>query len=166
MQTRQQPYSLREKTKMIQTAEMLRAAREEILHDWMQRVRSNQMVRSQRNLSDPVLLDHVPQLFDAILDLVAEARPRKDTEQYAVVHGFARRLTGYDVQETVIELLMLRRAIWAHLTETEAPAEGAYAAMERIDGMVDRAVTSSLQAFLDPDARMLERRTPGGETQE
>ena len=39
---------------------------------------------------------------------------------------------------------------------------GAYAAMEQIDGMVDRAVLSSLTAFMDPNARMLERR-PGEE---
>ena len=37
--------------------------------------------------------------------------------------------------------------------------QGAYAAMERIDGMVDRAVISSLRAYLDPGARMLERRS-------
>jgi hypothetical protein len=32
--------------------------------------------------------------------------------------------------------------------------------MERIDGMVDRAVISSLRAYLDPGARMLEPRSP------
>ncbi len=74
------------------------------------------------------------------------------------MHGFTRRITGYDIVETVIELLMFRRAIWTHLTAVNAPVAGAYTAMERIDGMVDRAVISSLRAYLDPGARMLERR--------
>jgi hypothetical protein len=53
---------------------------------------------------------------------------------------------------------MFRRAIWAHLAATGARSEGAYAAMEMIDGMIDRAVLASVRAFTDPDARMLERR--------
>ena len=82
----------------------------------------------------------------------------------APIHGAAaqERITGYDIVETAIELLMFRRSIWAHLTAVEAQIEGAYAAMERIDGMVDRAVISSLRAYLDPGARMLERRSLRG----
>jgi hypothetical protein len=30
--------------------------------------------------------------------------------------------------------------------------------MERLDGMVDRAVVASVRAYLDPTARLLERR--------
>jgi hypothetical protein len=38
-----------------------------------------------------------------------------------------------------------------------ARIDAAYTAMEQIDGMVDRAILSSLQAFLDPHAQLLER---------
>jgi hypothetical protein len=141
------------------TIETLRAGRSEILRDWVDRVRDNRAIKSGETLSDPLLLDHIPQLFDAILDRLAVNRSRDDAEQFAAVHGFTRRITGYDIVETAIELLMFRRAIWAHLTAVEASIEGAYAAMERIDGMVDRAVISSLRAYLDPGARMLERRS-------
>ncbi|HUE95531.1 MAG TPA: hypothetical protein VMN39_02680, partial [Longimicrobiaceae bacterium] len=79
-------------------------------------------------------------------------------EQFAAVHGFTRRISGYDILETVIELLMFRHAIWAHLSAIGAPPDRAYTAMERIDGMVDRAVISSLTAFLDPGAKMLVRK--------
>jgi hypothetical protein len=136
---------------------ILRQGKEEILNDWMDRVRDNRAVEAGQTLSDPVLLDHMPQLFGAVLDRLEVNRPREDAEQFAAVHGFARRIGGYDAVETVIELLMFRRAIWAHLTAVDAPVDGSFAAMERIDGMVDRAVISSLRAFLDPGARMLLR---------
>ena len=141
------------------TLETLRNGRSEILRDWVDRVRDNRAIKAGETLSDPLLLDHIPQLFDAILDRLAVNRSREDAEQFAAVHGFTRRITGYDIVETAIELLMFRRSIWAHLTAVEARVEGAYAAMERVDGMVDRAVISSLRAYLDPGARMLERRS-------
>ena len=141
------------------TLETLRNGRSEILRDWVDRVRDNRAIKAGEALSDPLLLDHIPQLFDANLDRMAINRSREDAEQFAAVHGFTRRITGYDIVETVIELMMFRRSIWAHLTAVEAAVQGAYAAMERIDGMVDRAVISSLRAYLDPGARMLERRS-------
>ena len=141
------------------TVDILRGGRSEILTDWVDRVRDNTAIKSGETLSDPLLLDHIPQLFDAIMDRLETNRSRDEAEQFASVHGFTRRITGYDVVETVIELLMFRRAIWAHLTAVEASVKGAYATMERIDGMVDRAVISSLRAYLDPAARMLERKS-------
>ena len=138
--------------------ELLRNGRAEILADWVDRVRDNTAVQKGQTLSDPLLLDHIPQLYDAIVDRLDANRSREDAEQFAAVHGFTRRLTGYDLIETVIELLMFRRAIWAYLTAVEAGVQGAFASMERIDGMVDRAVISSIRAFLDPGARLLVRR--------
>lgn len=136
---------------------LLRHGRDEVLKDWLDRVRDNRAVEAGQVLSDPLLLDHMPQLFDAMLDRLEVNRTRDDAEQLAAIHGFSRRLTGYDVVETVIELLMFRRAIWAQLTAVDAPIHEAYEAMERIDGMVDRAVITSLKAFLDPAAHILVR---------
>lgn len=140
--------------------EILRLGREEILQDWLNRVRDHRAHEPGQLLSDPVLLDHMPQLLDAMLDRLEINRSRAEAEQLAAVHGFTRRISGYDVVEAVIELLMFRRAIWNHMTAVDAPVEGAYATMERIDGMVDRAVITSLKAFLDPSARMLVRQVP------
>jgi hypothetical protein len=136
----------------------LRSGRDAIIVDWIERVRENASVETGRRLSDPVLLDHVPQLFDAILDRLLLNRDRADAEYFAALHGFGRRVDGYDLAENVAELAMFRRAIWAHLAATGARSEGAYAAMEMIDGMIDRAVLASVRAFTDPEARMLERR--------
>jgi hypothetical protein len=135
----------------------LRTGSEEILKDWIDRVRDNRAVGAGQMLSDPLLLDHMPQLLDAIVDRLAVNRPREDAEQFAAVHGFARRISGYDAVATVVELLMFRRAIWAYLTATEAPVKATLDSMERIDGIVDRAVITSLRAFLDPAARILQR---------
>jgi len=151
-------FSVDEDTDVGEVVEILRSGRSEVLKDWVDRVRDNAAVQAGQSLSDPLLLDHMPQLFDAILDRLEINRSREDAEQFAAVHGFTRRITGYDIVETVIELLVFRRAIWAYLTAVEAPLEGAYTAMERIDGMVDRGVIASLRAFVDPGARMLVRR--------
>ena len=151
-------YSASQARDLHEIVELLRQGREPILRDWIERVRDNASVKTGEALSDPLLLDHLPQLFDAIIDRLEVNRSREDAEQFAAVHGFTRRISGYDILETTVELLMFRHAIWAHLTAVSAPAEGAYSAMERIDGMVDRAVIASLRAFLDPGAKMLVRR--------
>ena len=151
-------FSVEENKDVGDIVEILRNGRAEILRDWVDRVRDNAAVQTGQTLSDPLLLDHIPQLFDAIVDRLEINRSREDAEQFAAVHGFTRRITGYDIIETVIELLVFRRAIWAYLTAVGAAIHGAYAAMERIDGMVDRAVIASLRAFVDPGARMLVHR--------
>jgi hypothetical protein len=156
-QIESQFYTERERRDLSEAVARLRDGRETLLRDWMERVRANQAMVTGQALSEPLLLDHVPQLLDAILDRLEINRPREDAEQFAAVHGFTRRLSGYNIAETVLELLMLRRAIWAHLTAVGAQGGGAYAAMEQIDGMVDRAVLASLNAFLDPAAALLER---------
>lgn len=164
--TGHQFYTEREIRDLGSVVDQLRSGRETMLRDWMERVRANQAMATGQALAEPLLLDHMPQLFDAILDRLEINRSREDAEQFATVHGFARRLTGYNIVETVLELLMFRRAIWSHLTAVGARVEGAYAAMEQIDGMVDRAVLSSLNAYLDPNAAMLQRGalTPGAES--
>jgi hypothetical protein len=160
-QTETQFYTERQIRSLSGAVEELRNGRETVLRDWVERVRANQTMVTGQALSEPLLLDHVPQLFDAILDRLEINRSREDAEQFATVHGFTRRLTGYNIAETVLELLMFRRAIWAHMTAVGAAVEGAYAAMEQIDGMVDRAVLASLTAFLDPAATLLEREEDG-----
>lgn len=158
-------FSVDESKDIADIVEILREGRSEVLKDWVDRVRDNTAVQTGQTLSDPLLLDHIPQLFDAILDRLEINRSREDAEQFAAVHGFTRRITGYDVIETVIELLVFRRAIWAYLTAVGASIEGSYSTMERVDGMVDRAVIASLRAFLDPGARMLVRRVAEDETE-
>ena len=150
-------FTPRELRQLHQALEVLREGREAVLRDWVDRVRANRAMATGQALPEPLLVDHVPHLFDAILDRLEINRPREDAEQFATVHGFARRLTGYDIAETVLELLMFRRAIWAHLVAAEARPDGAFAAMEQIDGMVDRAVLASLRAYLDPHAALLQR---------
>lgn len=149
--------ALEELDGLDEVVRLLREGREDLLRDWIERVRVNRAVAAGQGLSDPVLLDHVPQLFDALLERLEMNRPRAEAEQLAAIHGFSRRLSGYDVVETVIELLMFRRAIWAYLCGVDAPVAAAFVVMERIDGMLDRAVITSLEAFLDPAAKMLLR---------
>jgi hypothetical protein len=164
-QTESQFYTEREIRDLSGTVDQLRGGREAVLRDWMERVRANQTMVTGQALAEPLLLDHVPQLFDAILDRLEINRSREDAEQFAAVHGFTRRLSGYNIAETVLELLMFRRAIWSHLTAVGAAVEGAYAAMEQIDGMVDRAVLASLNAFLDPAASLLQREEGEGKSE-
>ena len=65
------------------TVETLRNGRSEILRDWVDRVRDNRAVKAGETLSDPLLLDHIPQLFDALeaggaqVGLVAGQRLRR-----------------------------------------------------------------------------------------
>lgn len=133
----------------------LRAELPTIVANWMERVRENQLARTARQLEEPLLRNHVPQLLEAILQWVEDGQ-REEIEQYAAVHGFTRRVSRYDVVETVLELMMLRRALWEQLAQ-HVPWTGPVALMARVDGLLDRASLVSLQAFLDPNAQVLER---------
>jgi len=141
---------------------VLRASREEILEGWIERVRRNRAVEAGQELPDPVLLDHVPQIFDAILDRLVLGRSRNEAEQFATIHGFARRTGGYDPLEVVIEFFMLRRCLWNFLlSECEKPSL-VLSAMDLIDGLLDRAVVASLQAHADPNATQLRHASSEG----
>ncbi len=148
----------RDAQEMAAVVDVLRSGRDLILHDWVERTRDNAAVKADETLSDPLLLDHLPQLYDAILDRLEINRPREEAEQFAAVHGFTRRVSGYDLLETTIELMMFRHAIWTHLLAVNLSSGQCLNAMEAIDGMVDRAVISSLRAFIDPGAGMLVRK--------
>ncbi len=136
---------------------VLQARREEILEDWIDRVRRNRAVEAGRALSDPVLLDHVPQIFDAILDRLVLGRSRDEAEQFATIHGFARRTGGYDPLEVVIEFFILRRCLWNFLLNECSKPALVVGAMDLVDGLLDRAVVASLQAHSDPNAQQLRR---------
>jgi hypothetical protein len=162
-ETDAQYFTEREIRGLSNAVDALRDGREGLLRDWMERVRANQAMTTGKVLAEPLLLDHIPHLYEAILDRLEVSRSRDDAEQLATVHGFTRRLSGYNIAETVLELLMLRRAIWAHLISVGTRPEAGYAAMEQIDGMLDRAILSSLTAYLDPGAVILETGTGGAE---
>jgi hypothetical protein len=99
---------------------LLRRGRDEILRDWVERVRDNITVQTGRDLEEPVLLDHMPHLFDSILDRLEYNRSRDDAVRLAAIHGANRRSDGYGVVETVTELFMFRRAIWVYLSTVDA----------------------------------------------
>jgi hypothetical protein len=134
---------------------LLRRGRDEILRDWVERVRDNITVQTGRDLEEPVLLDHMPHLFDSILDRLEYNRSRDDAVRLAAIHGANRRSDGYGVVETVTELFMFRRAIWVYLSTVDAPPAAMVSAIEQIDGMVDRSAIASLTTLLDPNARMM-----------
>ena len=142
---------------------LLRRGREEILRDWVERVRDNMTVQTGQDLEEPVLLDHMPHLFDSILDRLEYNRSRDDAVRLATVHGANRRSDGYGVVETVTELFMFRRAIWVYLSTVDAQPAAMVSAIEQIDGMIDRSAIASLTALLDPNARMMRRAGTGGD---
>jgi len=92
-------------------ADVISRRREEIIDTWTQAVR---VLPRASQLPEPALRDHIPDTLDCIASM-AEAVARGETpsvpERVAACHAVSRLREGFDVQEVIAELRLLRHAI-------------------------------------------------------
>lgn len=94
---------------MREVADFIRANRARLLEVWAQRVRA---LPGAVSLPHPLLVDHVPQILDAL----ANAMARGDTTtvplaELPLIHAAERWREGFDLRQVVAEYRLLRRTI-------------------------------------------------------
>lgn len=126
-------------------ADYLATQKEAILTEWLKRVRGDPEIISKENLNTIALKNHLPQIFDDLIDTlrrygceVVAGQAVKDAEE----HGNTRLQQGYELPEMLRELKLLRAVLIYHMR--------AFEDLHPDDGMAARVFTSTtLHAFLD-----------------
>jgi signal transduction histidine kinase len=132
--------------------DFLRDHREEILAGWERAVRS---IGAARNLSRPVLLDHMSEFIDDLAVFVnqsrsgMDARPPQDNPR---IHALERLEVGYNLSEVVEEYAILRRCIAG--MAVRAPAVRS-AEMPLLHQAIDQAISTSVVRYSAAHERTL-----------
>jgi PAS domain S-box-containing protein len=131
-------------------AHALHARRELVLRRWEQRVLADPVVPEANGLAPPVLRDHVPEIFDAILDaLHTSAMPRSTV----VARGFGhtagpskhareRLAQGYSTTSALRELSHFRTTVIEVIEET-GPLDAR--TMKIVDVVIDEAMSTAAE---------------------
>jgi len=129
-----------------QLAEFLRTHRDAILERWRAAVEDRP---ASQGLSLEALIDHIPDLLDAIADTgeahLADGRARLDTET-AERHALERLAEGMDLSQVVIELAVLRDCILQVWDKERAPG-AARPEVRFLNRSVDRAIAASIDRY-------------------
>ena len=129
-----------------QLAEFLRSRRDAILQKWRAAVADRP---ASQGLSLEALIDHIPNLLDAIADTgeahLVDQRSRLDTET-AEQHALTRLGEGLDLSQVVIELAVLRDCILEVWDQERAPG-AARPEVRFLNRSVDRAIAASIDRY-------------------
>ena len=129
-----------------QLAEFLRSRRDAILQKWRAAVADRP---ASQGLSLEALIDHIPNLLDAIADTgeahLVDKRSRLDTET-AEQHALTRLGEGLDLSQVVIELAVLRDCILEVWDQERAPG-AARPEVRFLNRSVDRAIAASIDRY-------------------
>ena len=123
----------------------------QILALWEEAVRR---LPTARELPKPVLLDHVPQLLDAIAKTVGDRGAGESEIAPGIVerHALQRLDTGFDLAQVVAEFSLLRDAI-LELWEREILPLADGGSTRILHRAIDQSISLSIERFSDEQTR-------------
>lgn len=137
-----------------QLAEFLRSHRDAILEKWRAAVADRP---ASQGLSLEALIDHIPNLLDAIAETgeehLVDSRARLDTAT-AEQHALTRLGEGLGLSQVVIELAVLRDCILEVWDHERAPG-AARPEVRFLNRSVDRAIAASIDRYTQARDRTL-----------
>lgn len=93
---------------------------DEITLEWVRRVKSDPLMRSDDRLSMTQIVDHVPQMLEELCTLLQQDdEPDFEAVRAASQHGYTRSLSGYSLVDLLRELELLRDCVFNFVAETE-----------------------------------------------
>ena len=115
-------------------SDRLRAAKQELVTQWLNRITARVAISSKRVFPTHQLLNHIPLLIEGIAGYLK--RPERDIDSKAPVVakamelGALRHAQGFDAYELLKEYEMLAEIVFAFLTETAETIPGKYSRRE------------------------------------
>jgi signal transduction histidine kinase len=144
-------------------AEHLRAHRPKITEAWIDAVRSDPEIASSQKLTRSELADHLPALFNDLIDYLQTSAPevaRQQVRREAQRHGNQRWRQAYRLVELLRELGTVRRLLLRHGLEVffvrhpELSADSSEA-NDLVVQFVDDAITGSVEEYVQNYASQL-----------
>lgn len=133
--------------------DFIRSSLDALVVEWTERVRK---LSPARELSQPVLVDHLPQILARIADMV-EAVHTGVQAQLAEApknHAIDRLSRGFDLEEVIKEYSVLRQCVLARW-ERDVGAAITVAELRLLDGALDQSIMESSVSFARARERML-----------
>jgi hypothetical protein len=97
-------------------ARLIETHKEHIIRLWVAAVRADASLKSDADLSEGGLVDHVPHLLEELCALLrAEQRPGLRNMHEARVHAYTRFRQGYRARDLVREIAILRLTLIDHI---------------------------------------------------
>ena len=137
----------------LRLCDFLQERRAELLATWERRVRGYPVARQ---LSGPVLRDHIPQLLDRISQVIRGLHGGVAQTLGALpdMHALERLVAGYDLHTAARELGDLRDTI-LELWERDAPGAISIQEVRRLDQAIDEILAISVDRFAQARERTL-----------
>jgi signal transduction histidine kinase len=92
----------------------LRERHPQIIQAWINAVRNDSGIKSSRTISEPQLADHLPRLFNDLVDYLKSSAAEdcaEKTRQESRKHGNQRWHQGFQLNELLREIAIIRRLI-------------------------------------------------------
>ncbi len=139
---------------VTELAELLRTRRQALMTHWRERVTA---LRPAGALDRSALIDHVPQLIDALAEMLLSAGDGELPQPVpgAPRHGVTRLHDGYDIDDVVAELSILRTSVLLLADESGLPTKGR--ALRVFDAALDQLIGDAVAGFAAAAAAMLGR---------
>jgi RsbT co-antagonist protein rsbRD N-terminal domain len=136
-------------------AAYLESHKDAMTNEWVARVRKDSAVPTD-SMTKPEIIDHIPEIFDAIIQALRQHRSDTTIEQVhqiAARHAIVRWIEHFNLQAVLRELSLLRAEFIYHLRvfEEEHPDFGIAArlfASTTIHQILDDAVIDATNTFL------------------
>ncbi len=109
-----QPTKAANPDELAELATFIGARREQITERWMAAVREDPEIPTANSLPPRQLADHLPALFDDLVEKLRHGRAHADhgpAQDDAESHGTHRWKQGYDVEELLREIILIRQLL-------------------------------------------------------
>src|SRR5215467_11176552 len=123
---------------------------------WIDTVRADDRIRSDQDLSDGGLADHIPIMLEEICEHLESGQiPSSSSIREARVHVYLRYQTGYRGRDLVRELSQLRILLHDHLTEVarnspDITFESFSQSLRLINQYIDEELRFAIAVYSEP----------------
>ncbi len=137
-------------------SDFIRERKRGIMEDWERAVLS---LPKARDLARPALLDHMPELLDAIAnvadELVSGGQPRLSA-QLAEAHAIERLQEGFDLTQVAAEFFLLRDCVFRRWAAESRAAVFGSTELRALHEAIDEAVCTSIERYTHARDRTLQ----------
>ena len=134
------------------------AHREQILQSWIAAVDKHPNISSSDNLTYTQLLDHLPELCTELAALLKQPNAKeikREARKDARAHGWKRWRQGYELEELIREICLIRRNFidtWLEAFAAEEPrfdSDAQNAARRVVESFFDNVVIEATVQFVE-----------------
>lgn len=98
-------------------ASLIEEHRDRLVADWVEAVRADEAIKSDADIEDGGIVNHVPVLVEEVCDVLRSGQhPGLHNTAEARVHAYTRFSQDYRARDLVREIGLLRRLLFDHVT--------------------------------------------------